>query len=88
MRVFGVVGFRVREGCCGDFRRVGCGFFAVGVGGFFVNYFEEAGVVAVYEEIEFVRGVAVGERAGAFDGAGGGVAVPCVDVVHGVVCHE
>lgn len=85
---FGVVGIGHGEGGGGHFGGVFFVVFAVGVTAFFVDGFEVAGVVAVDDEVEFVCCVSAGDGGGAFDFPGCGVAVPGVDVVHCVVCHE
>lgn len=53
-----------------------------------VDDFDAAGVVAVGDEVEAVGADAVGEGCDGLDVALCGVAVPCVDVVHGVVGAE
>lgn len=66
---------------------------SVCVGRFGGDGFDAAGFGAVCsfaggDEVEDVCCVAVGEGAGLLYPPCGGVAVPCVDVVHGVVGHE
>ena len=58
------------------------------VWGVVADEFDVAFAGAFCDEVEVVRVVAVREGAGGLDVAVGGPAVPCVDVVVGVVCHE
>ena len=84
---FGVVLIRDGEGGGfhgGDIIEVG---FAVGEVGFVVDDFDDALALAEGDEEEAIRGVAGGDGAGGLNGAVGGVAVPSVYVVHGVVGH-
>lgn len=66
---------------------VGVSFCSVGVAAFVVDGFQPSGSVALGDEVEAVGGVAVGKGCDAFDAACGFVAMPGVDVVHGVVGH-
>lgn len=68
-------------------------FLPVCVGGVGGDGFDAAGCGAVLpcsadDEVEDVCRVAVGEGAGLFYASFCGIAMPCVDVVHGVVGHE
>ena len=87
--MFAVVG--VGGGECGGFEGGGVGVFfeavEVGVGGV-VDDFDAAGGVSLGDEVEAVGAGAVGEDGDRLNVAVGGVAVPCVDVVHGVVGAE
>ena len=87
--VFAVVG--VGGGECGGFEGGGVGVFfeAVEVGvDRIVDDFDAAGGVSLRDEVEAVGTGAVGAAGDGLDGSLCGVAVPCVDVVHGVVCAE
>lgn len=53
-----------------------------------VDDFDAAGGVSLCDEVEAVGAGAVGEDGEGLDVALCGVAVPCVDVVHGVVGAE
>ena len=83
---FAVVVFGGGE--CGGFQRGGIGVLLqpVEVGFCGVVYdFYAAGAVSEGDEVEAVCAGTVGEDGDGLDGAECGVAVPCMDVVHGVV---